>query len=133
MRNQLIRGQNLLDSFFGDGMLERFTYGSNIDIYREDNRYVVEADIPGFNKEDIHVEFNGDVLTLSAEVNEEVEDTSKKNYYYRSRSTRSFTRQIRFNDVDPSGIEAKYENGVLKVTLPTRKEEVPVTNRIEVK
>lgn len=130
MRNQLTRRQNLLDSFFNEDM---FTYGKDIDIYHEDDKFMVEVDMPGFDKEDIVVEFKGDVLSIDAKMSDEVEDTSNKNYYYRSRSSKSYSRQIRFNNVDSEKVDAAYDNGVLKVTLPTKDKETENVNRIDVK
>ncbi|AMC93064.1 hypothetical protein AOC36_03450 [Erysipelothrix larvae] len=134
MRNQVTRRpQNLIESFFNDDVFSNFTYGKDIDIYRKDNAFVVEADIPGFDKEDISLDFKGDILTISAERNEEVEDTSKKNYYYRSRQVKRFNRQIRFSDVNAHEINASYDNGVLKITLPIIHQETADTRKIEVK
>ena len=130
MRNQLARRQNFLDSFFND---EMFTYGKDIDIYHEDDKFVVEVDMPGFNKDDIVVEFKGDVLSINAKHDEEVEDTTRKNYYYRSRSTKSYNKQIRFNNVDNALVDAAYDDGVLKVILPTKTEEADEISRISVK
>lgn len=130
MRNQLTRRQSLLDSFFNEDM---FTYGKDIDIYHEDDKFMVEVDMPGFDKEDIVVEFKGDVLSIDAKMSDEVEDTSNKNYYYRSRSSKSYSRQIRFNNVDSEKVDAAYDNGVLKVTLPTKDKETENVNRIDVK
>ncbi|HLV50031.1 MAG TPA: Hsp20/alpha crystallin family protein, partial [Erysipelothrix sp.] len=109
-----------------------FSYGSDIDIYREDSNYVVEADLPGFTKEDIDIQFKGDILSISASLNEEEEDTSNKNYFYRSRRSTHFEKQIRFKDVDGENINASYDNGVLKVTLPTKVNEEDMVKRISV-
>lgn len=132
MKNQLIRTQNLVDSFFNDDFFNRYTYGNDIDIYQEDDKYIVEADLPGFSKDDIKIEFKNDVLTIDAELNETVEDTSNKNYYYRSRSTRSFNKSIRFSKIDGDQIMASYDNGVLKVALPLLDDSVSNVKRIAV-
>ena len=100
-------------------------------MYQENDAYIVEVDLPGFNKEDISIAYNNDLLTLRAQHTEETNDENKK-YVYRSRSRSVFTRQIRFSNIDSDSIEAKYENGVLKVTLPYRNNTVN-TKQIEVK
>ena len=133
MRHPAIRRRNLVDSFFNDDLFTNFSYGSDIDIYREDSNYVVEADLPGFAKEDIDIQFKGDILSISASLNEEEEDTSNKNYFYRSRRSTHFEKQVRFKDVDGENINASYENGVLKVTLPTKVNEEDMVKRISVK
>lgn len=132
MRHPAIRRRNLVDSFFNDDLFTNFSYGSDIDIYREDSNYVVEADLPGFTKEDIDIQFKGDILSISASLNEEEEDTSNKNYFYRSRRSTHFEKQVRFKDVDGENINASYENGVLKVTLPTKVNEEDMVKRISV-
>ena len=132
MKNNLVRRYGGLDSFFDDDMFNRFSYGSDIDIYKENDSYFVVADIPGFNKDEIEVEFKGDILSIKAEHNEETEDTSDKNYFYRSRSSRQFFKQVRFSDVSGDNVEANYENGVLKIALPLADKNDAV-NRIEVK
>ncbi len=93
---------------------------------------MIEVDLPGFDKEDIEIEFKKDVLTLRASFNESVEDTTDKNYVYRSRTTRNFFKQIRFEEVDGNDIDASYENGVLRVKLPVKVKEETV-KRIEVR
>lgn len=132
MRYPTLHTQNLIDNFFNDSRFSNFSYGSDIDIYREDDNYVIEVDLPGFDKEDIEIEFKKDVLTLRASFNESVEDTTDKNYVYRSRTTRNFFKQIRFEEVDGNDIDASYENGVLRVKLPVKVKEETV-KRIEVR
>ncbi len=134
MRNALVRHPtaSILDDFFNDEFfLPSFNSNSHLDVYQEDNRYVVEVDLPGYKKEEINMSFNNDLLTIKAEHKEEKKEDTKK-YIYRSRSQSMFTRQIRFNNIDHSNIDAKFEEGVLKVTLPIRGES-EIVKRIEVK
>jgi len=134
MRNALIRRPtaSILDDFFNDEFfLPSFNSNSHLDVYQEDNKYVVEVDLPGYKKEEINMSFNNDLLTIKAEHKEEKKEDSKK-YIYRSRSQSMFTRQIRFNNIDHSTIDAKFEEGVLKVILPIRGES-EIVKRIEVK
>lgn len=134
MRNALTRRPttSLLDDFFNDEFfLPSSASTAHLDVYQEDNVYVVEVDLPGYKKEEINISYNNDLLTIKAEHREESEDNSKR-YIYRSRTTSNYTRQIRFNNIDHSQIDAKFEEGVLKISLPIRgvSEEV---KRIEVK
>ncbi len=122
----------LLDDFFNDDFFfPRVNYGSQIDVYQENNKYVVEVDLPGFKRDEIDIQFNNDVLTIKADHKEE-EVSENKKYYYRSRKYNSFMRQIRFNGIDTGLIGAQFAEGVLKVELPI-KEATEVVNRIEVK
>jgi HSP20 family protein len=122
----------LLDDFFNDDFFfPRTNYGSQIDVYQENNKYIVEVDLPGFKREEIDIQFNNDVLTIKADHKEEEVNENKK-YYYRSRKVNSFMRQIRFNGIESGGIGASFNEGVLKVEMPI-KEASEVVNRIEVK
>lgn len=134
MRNGLVRRPtaSILDDFFNDEFfLPSFNSNSHLDVYQEDNKYVVEVDLPGYKKEEINMSFNNDLLTIKAEHKEEKKEDTKK-YIYRSRSQSMFSRQIRFNNIDHSNIDAKFEEGVLKVTLPIRGES-EIVKQIEVK
>ena len=134
IRNPIARRQNtsLIDEFLKDEFfLPSFTQSRDIDVYQEDSNYIVELELAGYKKEDIQLAYNNDLLTIKAERSEEKNDEQKK-YIYRSRSSQSFTRQIRFNNIDATKIDASYEHGVLKIVLPIKGEQ-EIVNRIEVK
>ncbi|UPU39180.1 Hsp20/alpha crystallin family protein [Erysipelothrix sp. Poltava] len=103
-------------------------YGTGVDIYREEGSYFVEIEMPGFEKEDIDIEFSGDILSIQA-TRRESEEKDEKNYFYRSRNQKNIKRQIRFAEVDANAIDAKPTNKVysklhfqqkLKNTTPVR-------------
>lgn len=136
MRYNLVKGtpNTLFDELISDDFFfPRLSSQTSIDVYQQDNNYFVEVDLPGYKKEEISIEFNDDVLTIKAEhnENEEKEDNEKK-YYYRSRKCSEFMRQIRFSNINHENIDAQFNDGVLKVTLPI-KEHQEVVNKIEVK
>ena len=90
------------------------------DVTDEGNEYVIHAELPGFDKDDVDVELNKDVLRLKAERKTESEDQSKS-YLYRERSYASFRRNIFFpEEVDPSKVEGTMDNGILTLTVPKR-------------
>ena len=79
--------------------------------------------MPGFNKEDIHLDLTGDTLTVRAERHSEFEDKDKKNNYIRcERSYGSYTRQFDVSGVKTDQIKAKYNNGILTLTMPKKSE-----------
>ena len=86
------------------------------------NEYVVSLAVPGMKKSDFNIDISGNMLTISSEQEEKIEEKEKrytrKEYNYSSFS-RSFTLP---DEVNKEKIEAKYEDGILKLTLP-RKEE----------
>ncbi len=117
-------------NFFGNPF--GFFSGSSLSEFKTDisdngDEYILEADLPGFDKKDIKLDIDGDVLTLHAERHLEHEDKDKKNRYIRcERSYGSYSRQFDISMVKADDIKAKYENGVLTVNLP--KKDVSVTN-----
>ena len=100
------------------------------DIKETDTEYVVEAELPGFNKEDIKLEIDDGVLSITAETKSEKEE-NKDNYVRKERFSGSFVRHYAFENVDESAISAKYNNGVLEVTLP-KKEKVETKKGISI-
>lgn len=104
------------------------------DIRDEGGKYILECEMPGFNKEDIKIDVNGSVLTLCAEHKSENDEKNKNGEYIRrERSYGSYCRSFDISNIDESAIEAEYKNGVLKVTLPKKTEQQPETKRIEIK
>jgi len=89
-----------------------------LDVTEDDKAYIVHAEIPGVNKEDIHVAIDGNQITLGAEVKRESESKDggralRTERYYGS-VYRSFTLPT---EVDEASSEAKYNNGVLQLRL----------------
>ena len=114
---------------FGGNMLSEF----KTDITDNGNEYVLEADLPGFKKEDIKLDINGDVLTVQAERHSEHEDKDKKDKYIRCElSYGLYSRQFDVSEIDTENIKAKYEDGVLKLTLPKKAEVASSPKRVEI-
>lgn len=92
-----------------------------LDVEEDDKTYTVKAEIPGVNKEDIKVSIDGNQVSISAEIKREKEakDGNKviRSERYYGAISRSFTLD---DDVDESGANAKYDNGVLALTLPKK-------------
>lgn len=129
---------NDLFRYFDD--MERAFFGGNTDIapcktdiLDEGNRFVLKADLPGFKKEDIHLDIEGDRLTISAEHSEENKtEDQKNNFIRRERRHGSMSRSFDISSIDANHIEAKFENGVLELDLPKKQETVPANHRIEI-
>ena len=115
--------------FFDAAAMEEF----KTDIKDEGDHYVLEADLPGFDKKDIHVDTSGDVLTIRAERHSEHEDKDKKGKYVRcERSYGSYSREFDLSGVKADEIKAKYENGVLKLTMPKKDSSLPEGHHLEI-
>ncbi len=97
-----------------------------------EKEYKVELAIPGFKKEEVKVNLENEVLTISAENKTEKEEKTKK-FTRKEFSYGSFTRSFRLpKAADREGIEAKYENGLLKLDIP-KKEEAVKQSKKEIK
>ena len=108
------------------------TWHPNVDVYETENSYVLKADLPGVNKEDIKIDINNGALTLKGEKKFE-EKTEKDNYMRIERSYGSFTRTFALSDkVDSENIKAGYKDGVLEVTLPKKEEAKPKEIKVEI-
>ena len=92
-----------------------------VDLSEHDGSYAIKADIPGVKKEDINVDVDGNVVTISAEVKKASEDKKDGRVLRSERqvgyASRTFTLAA---SVDESKAEAKYENGVLELRLPKK-------------
>lgn len=103
------------NSFFGNQQLDEF----KTDLTDDGDHYELEADLPGFNKEDINLEVNGHELTIRAERHTSLEQKDDQNkIIHKERSYGSYSRKFDVSGIDIDKITAKYENGVLKLMLP---------------
>ena len=106
------------------------------DVIEKDNCYQLEAELPGFNKEDIKIDLKDDVLTISASHNENKDEKDEQGKYIRrERRSSSYQRSFRVEGLKPEDIIAQYRNGVLTVSLPKKEavEQKDEPIRIEVK
>ena len=102
------------------------------DIQDKGDSYLLEADLPGFKKEDIHVDVDGDTMTIRAERHSEHEDQDKKGNYVRcERSYGSYQRAFDISGVEVANISAQYNDGVLKLNMP-KKSAVVNAKQIEI-
>lgn len=111
-----------LSRVFGDEGIARGAWNPNVDIYENKDQIVIEAELPGMNREDFDLSFENNVITLRGERRFEKRDESD-NYHRVERSYGSFTRSFTLPPtVSGEGISAEYRNGVLRITLPKREE-----------
>ncbi len=104
-----------------------------VDITEKDNAFVVTAEIPGLTEKDIEVLLSGDTLTIKGEKKQETEE-KKKNSYLSERRYGAFERSFQVpQDVDETGIEASFSQGLLTVTLPKSAEAQKSAKTIAVK
>lgn len=132
---EIIKHKSIFPSLFDDDMGNLFQgflrpvshsnlspYGSHlpaVDIDESETEFFLLAELPGFNKEDINVTFQAGLLTIKAEHDEETESKPKEGSIIKERRFGQFCRTFNFGDhVIESDTVAKYENGVLELTIP---------------
>jgi len=139
--------RNEMDNFFGgfpsmfsDDFMRRFfdgsfgsmmnTRGMNTDVRETESSFIVEAELPGVKREDISVDVDRDVLTIS--VTQQQEDNREEgNYVHRERRYGSIRRSFDLTGINAQNISAKFENGVLTLELP-KSDQQPSARRIEI-
>lgn len=140
MRNYLVKRNNegngldffddAFDSLFKPMFYEEKFNTMKTDIKERENSYVMDVEIPGFDKKDVNISLKDGYLTITAEKKEE-DNGKKENYVRRERST-SLSRSYYVGDVDKDAVKAKYENGVLTVEIPKEKPALPESHNIAI-
>ena len=127
-RRSMMDPFNFFSDFFGtnNAPMELRT-----DITDKGDAFVLEADLPGFKKDDIKIDLENDRLTIKAERHSEHE-AAKNGYVRRERSFGSFERSFDVSGIDTASIKANYTDGVLTLTLPKRPELVPDNRSIAI-
>lgn len=134
----IMRFSNQLPSFF-DRFLEsdlfdwsNRNYSStnttvpSVNVRESTDTFDVELAAPGFDKKDFNIELNNDMLTISSEKNMENETREGEKFARREFSYQSFSRSFSLpNTADAEKIKARYENGILRVTIPKKEEAKP--------
>jgi HSP20 family protein len=88
-----------------------------VDVVDNVDQYIINAELPGFEKDDVDVELNKDMLILKAEKKFEEEEKSET-YLHRERSYTACQRTINFpEEVDPSKVEGTMQNGILEIKI----------------
>jgi HSP20 family protein len=103
----------------------------SVNVKESEKNFEVEVAAPGFNKSDFKIELNRDLLTVSSEKKVEKETSEGQRFTCREFSYQSFSRTFTLpNIADGERIEAKYDNGILTVTIPKKEEIINKQNRL---
>ncbi|KAL6783751.1 hypothetical protein ACKKBG_A05660 [Auxenochlorella protothecoides x Auxenochlorella symbiontica] len=136
-----------LDPFFGDDFFHplrssralttsgpQLARGVAIDVSEDKSKFLIKADIPGVNKEDIKVTTEGDTLSLSVEKTEEKKEEDPETKFHRfERSTSFVSRSVRLpKNADLAAIKANYKDGVLSLEVPKHDEKEIAPRRIAI-
>lgn len=128
---------NLFDAF--DNFERNFFGGTpaattfRTDIRDEGDKFVLEAELPGFRKEDIQLHLKDGILTVAAQRTASSEEKDAKgNYIRRERRFGSFARSFDVAGIDEESISAAYQDGILELTLPKAKPAAPAVRQITI-
>ena len=143
-----IFGENLFDEFFDDDFpmipmrsIRNPLYGKNAknlmktDVRETDNTYELDVDLPGFKKDEVQLDLKDGYLTISAAKGLDKDQEDKKGKYirqerYAGACSRSFFVGV---EIEPRDVSAKFEDGILRVSLPKRvKKELPRNSTIAI-
>ena len=102
------------------------------DIIESGDKYIIEAEMPGFEKSDIKLDINGELLVITAE-RKAAENSAERKYIRRERRYGKYKRSFDISDVDPEGISAEYKNGILIIELLKKKPADPVSKSVAIK
>ena len=112
---------NVFRGFFRPVQMDKDMPQIRMDVKEDEKGYAVHADIPGVNKDDIHVSIDGNTVSISAEVKRNTEQKQGEKVLrrerYVGRVSRSFSLE---NEVDEASASARYEDGVLELRLPKK-------------
>ena len=139
-------GESLFDRFFDDSLEKEFfgthnpLYGKHAknlmktDVKDVNDHYEVAVDLPGFQKDEVNVELENGYLTISAAKGLDKDQKDDKGHYIRQeRYSGSCSRSFYVGDVEPQDISAKYEDGILKLSMPKHvKKELPRSTTIAI-
>lgn len=130
MRSEMNR---LFEDFFDGRTGEYGNFVPAADVVEKDDRFLIDLELPGFEREDVEVTMEQGTLTIRGRRSTEREE-KEENYHLRERAYGRFSRSFSLpRSIDPDEVEARYDNGILRVEVPkaaearSRKIEVDVS------
>lgn len=120
--NELRRLQNEVNRVFSNTSAGRSMdeghYAPLTDLYETKDEFIIKANLPGINKDNLEIEASGEYLEFSASQEEETEEFKDNNCRCKERYATKYSRKIAFPTlVDPSGAKVKLEDGVLTIKV----------------
>ena len=139
--------ENLFDDFFDDTFAMAPLWGGRnplygkhaknlmkTDVRETDDTYELDVDLPGFQKDEIQIDLEDGYLTIRAAKGLDKDQTDKKGRYIRQeRYAGACSRSFYVGDVKPEDVSAKYEDGILRISMPKQaKQELPQRSTIAI-
>ena len=129
------------DNFFTtpfDDFFRSFFYSDDrdfgsfkVDVQDKGDHYMLEADLPGVDRDHVQIDVEDGVMTIKAQM-DETQSEDNKNYIYRERRVGSMSRSFQLDGIKEEEINAEFKHGVLRLTLPKVTPTAPVSRRIEI-
>lgn len=111
------------DLFNPFAMMERkYSNEFRTDVKETDDKYILEIEMPGFDKNEIDISVKNKIMTIKAEHSENKENKDDEKYIYSERVQRSYAKSFDVSDTDYTQIKSTYNNGLLTIDLPKNKE-----------
>ena len=124
------------DLFEGDDFFSRRESSiMKTDIKEKEDKYVIEMDLPGYEKEDINITLQDGYLEVSAEVKKENNEENEERFVHKERYYGHCSRNFYVGEqITEEDISAEFKNGILKINIPKKEEkkELPESKRIEI-
>lgn len=124
----------IFENFFNDAVFPSFYNRSSfmrVDIKENENAYLLEAELPGVSKDQINIETDNDLLTISVN-QDESKEVNESNYLRRERRCCSMRRSFNIENIDADNIKAKMENGILSLELPKHEPDKKAVRKIDI-
>ena len=122
-----------VDRFTGNSDLQNRVWEPLVDIYEKEDKFVIKAEVPEINREDIQINLENNVLTLKGERKFEKQE-EKENYHRAERYYGMFQRSFTLpSTVDSEKIKASLDKGVLTIEIPKKEEVKPKKIEIDIK
>ncbi len=125
---------DLWDSIFSDPFFRDERHFMKTDIKEKESEYLIDIDMPGYDKEEIKVDVENGYLTVNAEHSENKDEKDKEgNFIHQERYYGNLSRSYYVGDaVGENDIKAAYKNGILSLTIPKKEKELPAKKYIAI-
>ncbi len=125
--DSMIRSEDIFNRFFDDFFTDDFfapiapmdhkMTGFKVDVKDQGESYLIEADLPGFDKDNVQITYSNQHLTILAKREFKEEEDSTENYLRKERYSGELKRSFFIDNITPEGIDAVFKNGILSIKL----------------
>lgn len=124
-------GSGFLEDFFNNSFMAGFSSTMRTDVKESEGNYILEIEMPGYNKEDIRVECMDGRVTVSAQHTQHSEE-NRHNVLRQERHYGKISRSYNFEGIDEEMVSAEYKDGILRITVPKQQESTQRKKMIDI-